>query len=82
MQFEVERKLQVFEEVVEWILFKELTQELPSQPLPRIKFKTKSNSCIRLEKEASKKEYGTCWEEIMLTRNSKTSEQHCNPTHG
>lgn len=69
MQFEVKRKLQTFEEVVEWTLFKDLAQELAShsQPLSSITFrKNKSNSCIRVKREESKKEHGACWEEITL----------------
>lgn len=58
-------------------VFKELAQELASQPLTSIKFRIKI-TCIRLEREEGKKEHGVFWEEILIS-DSKTFGQCYEP---
>lgn len=60
-------------------VFKELAQELASQPLTSIKFRIKI-TCISLERKEGKKEHGVFWEEILIS-NSKTFGQCYEPIH-
>lgn len=78
MRFEVKRKLQTFEEVVEWILFKELAQELASHspPLSSITFRTKVTLALELKERRVKRSMEhvgrkLCWSgTVRLLRNT------------